>query len=214
MPIEFRCTQCGRVLRVGDDVAGRQAQCPECKAIMTIPSPGAEVSGGAPPVGPPLGPMPPIPPPTPGVNPYQSPYGPGGLAAMGTAPREYARNRVSGPATALIVAGIVYLLGSLGSLLVGIVIPFTEAGPGMRRDELMLAAAFYLGIGVIGLVLSVLMMVGGAKMKNLRGYGLALTSAILALLPIHCCCLIGLPIGIWALSALSDVHVRGAFSRG
>ena len=37
MPIEFRCSQCGKLLRTGDDTAGRQAQCPECGALTGIP---------------------------------------------------------------------------------------------------------------------------------------------------------------------------------
>ena len=41
MAIEFRCTQCGKLLRTGDDTAGRQAKCPECGAVSTIPSAGA-----------------------------------------------------------------------------------------------------------------------------------------------------------------------------
>jgi hypothetical protein len=39
MPIEFFCTQCGRLLRTGDDTAGRQAKCPDCGAIVPIPIP-------------------------------------------------------------------------------------------------------------------------------------------------------------------------------
>ncbi len=40
MAIEFRCPQCGKLLRTGDDTAGRQAKCPECGAVSTIPSAG------------------------------------------------------------------------------------------------------------------------------------------------------------------------------
>ncbi len=39
MPIEFRCTQCNKLLRTGDDTAGKQAKCPECGAVMTVPLP-------------------------------------------------------------------------------------------------------------------------------------------------------------------------------
>ena len=39
MAIEFRCSQCGRLLRTGDDTAGRPAQCPECGTLTTVPSP-------------------------------------------------------------------------------------------------------------------------------------------------------------------------------
>ncbi len=88
MPIEFRCTQCQRLLRTADDTAGRQAKCPECGAILTIPTPAAPAM--PPPGGPPApgGAAPPTPPgpqspfaariPPPGApsepeNPYQSP---------------------------------------------------------------------------------------------------------------------------------------------
>ncbi len=39
MPIEFRCTGCGRLLRTADDSAGATAQCPLCGNTMTIPTP-------------------------------------------------------------------------------------------------------------------------------------------------------------------------------
>jgi hypothetical protein len=50
MAIEFRCTQCGKLLRTGDETAGKHAKCPQCGAVMTIPATG----GAAPP--------PPVPP--------------------------------------------------------------------------------------------------------------------------------------------------------
>ena len=37
MAIEFRCGQCGRLLRTGDETAGKQAQCPECGALTRVP---------------------------------------------------------------------------------------------------------------------------------------------------------------------------------
>lgn len=39
MAIEFRCGQCGKLLRTGDDTAGRIAQCPECGSQTPIPLP-------------------------------------------------------------------------------------------------------------------------------------------------------------------------------
>jgi DNA-directed RNA polymerase subunit RPC12/RpoP len=42
MAIEFRCTQCHRLLRIGDDAAGRQARCPDCGAISLVPPAGTE----------------------------------------------------------------------------------------------------------------------------------------------------------------------------
>ena len=38
MAIEFRCTKCGKLLRTGDDTAGKHAKCPECGEILVIPA--------------------------------------------------------------------------------------------------------------------------------------------------------------------------------
>ena len=48
MPIDFRCTQCGRLLRTGDETAGKQAKCPECGRVMPIPAVSGSSAGGAP----------------------------------------------------------------------------------------------------------------------------------------------------------------------
>jgi hypothetical protein len=78
MPIDFRCPKCDRLLRTGDDTAGRKACCPQCGAIMTVPTPAPEAAGpgGAPPPPPGDNPfvpgVPPVLPPESG-NPYQSP---------------------------------------------------------------------------------------------------------------------------------------------
>ncbi len=80
MPIEFRCTQCDKLLRTGDATAGKQAKCPECGAVMSVPMPD---QGSAPPSQP-MGsfaaaPSPFAPAPGPAapdsMNPYQSPAG-------------------------------------------------------------------------------------------------------------------------------------------
>lgn len=48
MPIEFRCTQCQKLLRVPDETAGRQAKCPACDTVLTIPNATTSVRGDAP----------------------------------------------------------------------------------------------------------------------------------------------------------------------
>ena len=37
MPIEFRCTDCNKLLRTKDESAGKQAKCPECGKRLTVP---------------------------------------------------------------------------------------------------------------------------------------------------------------------------------
>jgi phage FluMu protein Com len=80
MPIEFRCTQCNRLLRTADGTEGKQAKCPQCGAVLTVPAPQTGQPGSPPPYGPQAGS-----PFTPGAdsaptqpsveNPYESPTG-------------------------------------------------------------------------------------------------------------------------------------------
>lgn len=65
---------------------------------------------------------------------------------------------------------------------------------------------------VFGLVLSALILMGAFKMRSLRSYELCMTSAILVALPcLTPCCLVGLPLGIWALVVLRKPEVKSQF---
>ena len=67
---------------------------------------------------------------------------------------------------------------------------------------------------VIGLAFSGLTIFGALQMRNLKSFGLAMTAAILVMLPCasSACCCIGIPIGIWALVVLNKPEVKSAFS--
>ncbi len=67
MPIEFSCSKCQRTLRVPDDSAGREARCPQCGTISTVPSPPPAAAEFPQAVAPP-------PTQTDQENPYSTPY--------------------------------------------------------------------------------------------------------------------------------------------
>jgi len=70
-------------------------------------------------------------------------------------------------------------------------------------------------INGVRIILCVLIVVGGMKMRALQGYGLALAAAITASIPLcsnECCCT--LPFGIWSLVVLLGSDVKLAFSLG
>ena len=48
MAIDFRCSTCNRLLRTGDETAGRQAQCPGCGTINAVPTTEASAGSAAP----------------------------------------------------------------------------------------------------------------------------------------------------------------------
>jgi hypothetical protein len=76
----------------------------------------------------------------------------------------------------------------------------------------MLSGTIGVVLSIIGILMCGVILLGGMKMKKLESYGLAMTTSIIAMIPcLSPCCLIGLPIGIWALVVLSKPEVKSAF---
>jgi len=131
-----------------------------------------------------------------------------------SAPGPDAAELVKGPATGLIVVAVV---GAIGQV-VGIV--FNLAGASFMPRHQMPSEAWVnmfsgtIGVisGVIGILLSGLIFIGAMKMKKLESHGLAVAASIVAMIPcLSPCCLLGLPIGIWAAVVLFKPEVKSAF---
>jgi hypothetical protein len=147
---------------------------------------------------------------------------------------ENARASVRIPATLLIVTGALLLIGVVLSFIqlpsqpaeMDKAIAEIDANKDMPADqkdmtkniltsfkeffESPMAPVVYALSGVFG----VLIILGGVKLMNLSGTGLPITGSLLAMIPCtsSCCCLIGLPAGIWALVALSRPNVKAAIA--
>ncbi len=155
-------------------------------------------------------------------NPYVPPQGgfgpgPGGFGGppMGGDPN-YALNKVSGPATGLLVFAGIGIAFQVLSFVVNIAGVGAGAAGGAANDQegMQLMAQGIGGIigNVIGTGIGVLIIVGALKMKKLESYGLAKAAAIISMVPcLSPCCIIGLPIGIWALTTLNDPGVKQGF---
>ena len=121
---------------------------------------------------------------------------------------------VKGPATGLIVVAVLGVIVQI----VGII--FNLAGASfMPRHQMpsdawvnMFSGTVGVVSGVIGILLSGLIFAGAMKMKKLESHGLAVAASIVAMIPcLSPCCLLGLPIGIWAAVVLFKPEVKGAF---
>jgi hypothetical protein len=69
-------------------------------------------------------------------------------------------------------------------------------------------------VGLLALVAGMITVFAGARMRSLRSYGLAVTGAILAMIPCISptgCILLGEAIGIWALVVLMSSDVKSSF---
>jgi hypothetical protein len=148
---------------------------------------------------------------------------------------ERAKAKVKGPAIGLIVVGVFLLIAAImNSVQVatgGLDTQFEELRTKMRSDAsktqeqkdkaveivdlyekiTIPALPVYVGIFVI---VGLLLIFGGIKMMNLKSRGLVMTSSILAMIPCFSsvCCLIGLPIGIWAIVVLSNPDVKAGYA--
>ena len=131
--------------------------------------------------------------------------------------REAALRRVKAPAIALIVVGAISAVGLVGN---GALTLLTDAAAMQQQQAAMLdeyglgflvSTGFTFGTTALGVVASIVIILGGLKMRALEGYGLAMTASILALVPCLSCCCITLPFGIWALIVLMDANVKQAF---
>ncbi|NNE66871.1 MAG: hypothetical protein HKN33_09915 [Pyrinomonadaceae bacterium] len=121
------------------------------------------------------------------------------------------------PAIALIVAGSINGAVGVAALLGGFVrllwgnesLPVNEA----ERMGFIGGTVIGYGIALLTLLAAPLIIYGGTQMLSGKRYGLAKAAAIAAIIPFtNCCFLIGIPIGIWALTVLFKPEVKDYFA--
>jgi hypothetical protein len=167
---------------------------------------------------------------------------PGGQPPMGP-DTQAAKSRVTAPAIFLIIVGVLNLIAGVFELGSGVV-NISKNPAELKQQQIDLYKQMFtdpdmqkqmlanienqdpqtlynesvwgaIGTGVFWLVVSLVILFGGARMMGLRSYGLAVTGAILAAIPcVSCpggCCFLGQIAGIWALIVLLNSDVRAAF---
>lgn len=140
--------------------------------------------------------------------------------AFGAGDDARAREMVQGPATALLVTGILCVIFAL----MGLVGNFFGAGfrppPGEIPPEMQplidmlnqMQGPMAVVSSLIGLAVSGLVIYAAQKLRALESFTLVVTGTILAMIPCTSpCCCIGLPVGIWVLVILFKPEVKSAF---
>ena len=228
MPELVSCPHCGKPLRVPDHLLNRTVKCPSCTSTFVATASAA----GAPPADEP--PAPPPRRPRPADEAFsERPAAPEDDEDIrpqrrsedsdwedddldDDRPRRRSRRRrrhavaeglVMGPAIALLVVGILGILMGLANIL-SAATGFGVA-PQQQKDAAHMTGRF---VGAaVSLVWGLVVTLGGWKLKSLESYGSAMTGVIVSLLPCNPCCLVGLPIGIWALVVMNNQDVKDAF---
>jgi hypothetical protein len=214
------CPSCNHKLRVPEELLGQTVQCPLCALVFVTPvrsgpQPAAPVLAAPPPVEAAPRPLPSLPPrPEVPTDPDQ----------------RQAAASLRLPAIVLLIVGC---LGWLANACVLVV--FKIAGPekiasfmevlvqmaalpAEQKQEfrdLLTSEDFYresLVKGFVFLLVSTGVIVGGTQMLRRRGYAFAILGSVLAMINIqNCCCVLGLPVGIWSLIVLLQPEVRRVF---
>ena len=152
-----------------------------------------------------------------------APAAPMGMPATfpaGGGSREAALSAVKGPAIALIITGAIgvamYCIRGLIMLVTGGAMYQGQLPPNVPPEAIHILQQMQGPIGaVVALALAALngfVLFGAIKMLRLQSRGLATAACIVAMLPCSCCCILGLPFGIWGLVVLNKPEVKSHFT--
>ena len=190
MTIHVTCTACGEKYALKDTAAGKFFACKVC---------GAEL---------------------------QAPGEPGGdtiLQETGDRPtrsRSEVASRTFLPAVFLYIVAALSLVNHGAGLVMAAMghnlNPFANLNANQNPDAVQARAvgAQVGGIigGIVGLLLDTVVILGARALQRLEGYGMAMSGAIVAIIPcLSPCLILGMPFGIWALVLLSSQDVKSAF---
>ena len=130
-------------------------------------------------------------------------------------PREQAPNSVLAAGTALIAISSLGLAISVFNFAFSFKAPKIDPSAPIFVQDIQKGAAGPVAAVIQGTfaILNVFIIACGVQMIKLQSWGLSVVGSILAMVNIGaCCCVIGLPVGLWSLSVLMSPDVISAFS--
>ncbi len=127
-------------------------------------------------------------------------------------PGAEARRRVSGPAVGLMVTAGVAVIPwvVLGLMMLGSYLTAPRWQHTLANTALV--CGVLLGGGMLLVALAGLILVGGLRLRECNGEGWVLVAIILAVLPWSFHCLLGVPVAVWCLWAMTRPEVHAAFA--
>ncbi|HVS08929.1 MAG TPA: hypothetical protein VMS76_03575 [Planctomycetota bacterium] len=128
-----------------------------------------------------------------------------------------AAQAVRGPAIGLIVTGILngfLALAAAANSVAGFVLgeDHWDYLGRYRPEEGVIGLGLGLTMAATWLLVAGFILYAGLQMSRLRSRELCLVASVLAMIPCTtCCCVVGIPMGLWALIVLNRPDVRAAF---
>lgn len=188
MSITVNCPHCQQQSIFAEQHSGRTVKCPGCgqsfQVAFPIPDDEHEAARSTASEAPPIAASKPMP------------------------TKEEIRQRVMWPAVGLMATGILTTL--MGLLFIPSILFPEWIGQPLPVDPAERIFSFL--FMVLTLTLGIVTVYGSDRMTHLESYPLSIAAAIAAMVPCYCC-LLGLPMGIWALIVLNDKEVKQAFKK-
>jgi hypothetical protein len=124
---------------------------------------------------------------------------------------------VMAPAVCMLLVAILGVLLALFNTVVAVTQdpppPDPNVPPFMQDIQKNAHGPLAAGVQAVIAVLSTLTVIGSIQMMRMKSWGLGVTASILSMINFgSCCCILGLPFGIWALVLLMKPEVKDAFS--
>lgn len=141
---------------------------------------------------------------------------------------QIARSRTNIPGIFLAVCGILSVLIGAFVLIRFVTVPEEEMieaarqqkqrdpnNPMQPEEMARLTQNVGIGGGVVWVVTSLPIIIGGFQMRQLKGYYMGMAGSVLAMIPCctNGCMMLSLPVGIWAMVVLLNEDVKWGFRR-
>lgn len=119
--------------------------------------------------------------------------------------------RVSAPAIGLLIAGVV---SGVGSLLWLVLLIFFSSLIFATEDsaDALIGIGFWIPVTLLRLALDGLTIYGALQMRQLKSWNLSLGGGVAASIPCSFCCIVSIPLGVWAIVVLLNDEVKQAFA--
>lgn len=228
MPIEvIYCPMCSNKLRVPEHLMGMPVECPKCHANFTAPPPPPPQTGG--PDAPMVSPRPRSPEevvreriPESERRPYgefdrpPDDFDDQGYRDIWQRSLPPGHVKILAPGIALLAVGVIITLLNALDLVILIAQPQMfkqqmQMMMGQAPNEGLMVLAY--AMRVISIVMAFVQMIAGFCMMRSRGYMFAIIGSLASLVNPNCCCLLSIPVGIWALVMLFQSDVKASFER-
>ncbi|MCC7372304.1 MAG: hypothetical protein IT306_28070 [Chloroflexi bacterium] len=118
---------------------------------------------------------------------------------------------VSAPAIGLLVAGGLSLAGTVVWLIV-LLSASTLIFVSEDSKDALFGVGLWVVLALLRVVLDGVTIYGGLQMRSLRNWNWSMAGAVAACIPCTFCCVVSLPLGVWALVVLLKDETKALFA--